>query len=135
MPQVRGAGRQWRIVRRAIRGEISACARAARARALTGLAPHLPPDQRPAVLVQAFTAATAIPDDSDRARALAGLAPQRPLDLLAQAFTAAATGAVAADSDRARALTGLAPHLPPDLLAQALTAATAIPTTPPAPGR
>ena len=46
----------------------------ARAQALTGLAPHLPPD----LLAQALTAATAIPSDYDRARALTGLAPHLP---------------------------------------------------------
>ena len=53
----------------AIRGD------SARARALTGLAPHLPPD----LLAQALTAATAIPDDDVRAQALtrAGAAPAR----------------------------------------------------------
>ena len=54
----------------------------ARAQALTGLAPHLPADQQPAVLAQALTAATAIPGDSARAQALTGLAPHLPPDLL-----------------------------------------------------
>ena len=65
----------------------------ARAWALTGLAPHLPADQQPAVLAQALTAATAIPGDAARAWALTGLAPHLPADqqpaVLAQALTAA----------------------------------------------
>ena len=51
---------------------------AARARALTELAPHLPADQRPGVLGQALTAATA--SDSARAGALTELAPHLPAD-------------------------------------------------------
>ena len=67
-----------------------------RAQALTRLAPHLPEADRPAVLAQALTAATAISDDSSRAQALTRLAPHLP------------------EADR------------PAVLAQALTAATAI---------
>jgi hypothetical protein len=87
---------------------------------LTGLAPHLPADQQPAVLAQALTA-TAIATDSARAEALTRLAPHLPADLLAQALTAAT--AIADDDLRAGVLTGLAPHLPADLLAQAVKAA------------
>ena len=85
-------------------------------------------DERPAVLAQALTAATAITDDSvprpgaDRP----GAAPARP-SLLAQALTAAT--AITDDHARAQALTALAPHLPADQqprAGQALTAATAI---------
>ena len=61
----------------------------ARARALTGLAPHLPPNQQPAVLAQAFTAAAAIPSDYTRAHALTALAPHLSPDLLGQALEAA----------------------------------------------
>ncbi len=96
---------------------------------LTGLAPHLPAGQQPAVLAQALTAATAIPKEFVRAGALTGLAPHLPADLLAQALSAAT--AILRDFARAGALTGLAPYLPagqqPAVLAQALTAATAIP--------
>ena len=96
----------------------------ARARALTGLAPHLPADQQPGVLGQALAAATIL-SDSDRARALTALAPHLPADqqpgVLGQALAAATT---LIGSDRARALTALAPHLPADLLGQALAAAT-----------
>jgi hypothetical protein len=104
----------------------------ARARALSGLAPHLPPDLRDAALAQALAAAAQIASDYDRARALSGLAPHLPPDLrdaaLAQALAAAAQ--IARDYARASALSGLAPHLPPDLrdaaLAQALAAAAQI---------
>jgi hypothetical protein len=56
-----------------------------RTRALTGLAPHLPPD----LLAQALTTATAITDEDSRAEALGGLAPHLPPDLLAQALASA----------------------------------------------
>ena len=103
-----------------------------RARALTALAPQLPPDQRASVLAQALAAATAITDDYSRAEALTALAPQLPPDqrasVLAQALAAAT--AITDERWRARALTDLAPQLPPDqrasVLAQALAAATAI---------
>ncbi|MGO9218515.1 MAG: hypothetical protein ACLP5E_12250 [Streptosporangiaceae bacterium] len=49
-----------------------------RAEALAGLAPHLPADERPGVLAQALTAATAITGEYIRSRAevLTNLAPQ-----------------------------------------------------------
>ena len=92
-----------------------------RARTLTGLAPHLPADQQPAVLAQALSTATAISEESDRAQALTDLTPLLPPDLLILAFAAAT--AIRSSSDRAKALTGLVPHLPPDLLASALESA------------
>ncbi len=48
----------------------------ARARALTTLVPHLPPEQQPEVYTQALAAAQAITDHDARARALAALAPR-----------------------------------------------------------
>ena len=91
-----------------------------RAWALTGLAPHLPPEQQADVLAQALAATTAITDDYVRPEAFSGLAEHLPPDLLALALDAAA--AIAGDSARAEALSALAEHLPPDLLGQALAA-------------
>jgi hypothetical protein len=54
---------------RAIEGERS------RARALAGLAPHLPEVEQGAVLEEALGAARAIEHEASRVRALAGLAP------------------------------------------------------------
>jgi hypothetical protein len=99
-----------------------------RARALAGLAPYLPDDQRGPVLVQALEAVTSIDDPYFRAEALAGLAPHLPDDqrgtVLAQALEAAT--AIDRTDSRVDALVGLARYLPADLLAQALEAATAI---------
>ena len=61
----------------------------ARAKALTGLAPHLPAD----LLAQALAAAATLTDDFDRAQALTGLAAHLPAEeqppVLAQALAAA----------------------------------------------
>jgi hypothetical protein len=105
---------------------------AARAEALTGLAPHLPAEQRPVVLAEALRAATAITHERFRAEALTGLAPHLPVEqrrvVLAEALRVAT--AITDEYYRAQALTGLAPHLPveqrPVVLAEALRAATAI---------
>jgi hypothetical protein len=103
-----------------------------RSAALLALVPHLPVDERLAVLAQALTAAAAITHENARAQALTALAPHLPPDqqpaVRAQALAAAA--AITHEYDRASALTALAPHLPPDqqpaVQAQALTAAAAI---------
>ncbi len=95
-----------------------------RARALSGLAPHLPPDLKEQVLREALAAAQEIRDEFDRAEALSGLAPHLPPELLREALAAAQE--IETDSDRARALSGLAPHLPPELLREALAAAQEI---------
>jgi hypothetical protein len=101
---------------------------AARARALTDLAPYLPPDH----LTQALASAVAISDDAARARALTALIRHLPSHqqptALAQALAAAA--AIGDDAVRVRALAVLVPHLPsdqqPTALAEVLAAAEAI---------
>ena len=102
----------------------------ARAAALTGLAPHLPPDQQGVGLGRALAAAEAICEDHPRAEALASLAPYLPPELLDQALTAAA--GITSSRVRAWVLAALARHLPPGLrravLAEALAAATSITT-------
>jgi hypothetical protein len=86
---------------------------------LTRLAHLLPADQQPAVLAQALSAATAIPDAYFRSEALTVLAPYLPADqqsaVLAQALSAATT--VSQESSRTHILTWLAQRLPADLLA------------------
>ena len=91
-----------------------------RARAVIGLAPHLPVSLMP----QALEAALAIGDEYYRARALSRLAPHLPEALMPQALEAAL--AIGKEYDRAEALSGLAPHLPEALMPQALEAALAI---------
>ena len=95
-----------------------------RAEALTGLIPHLGPDQ----IALALDAAATISDSYRRAEALTGLIPHLGPDQIALALDAAA--AISDDSYRAQVLTLLVPHLPPgrrhDALAQALDAAAAI---------
>ena len=90
-----------------------------RVHALAGLAPHLNPDERPAVLEQALTAATAITTSSPAVGRWTNLAPlpadQQP-DVLAQALSAVT--AITNNSARVQALTGLAPHLTSYLLPQ-----------------
>jgi hypothetical protein len=78
-----------------------------RTQALVALLPLLPPDQQPAVLAQALTAATAITDEYFRAQALTALAPHLPPDLLTAAVRVAVrTGgeAMAAVATRTAAL-------------------------------
>ncbi|WP_235497860.1 toll/interleukin-1 receptor domain-containing protein [Frankia sp. R43] len=93
-----------------------------RARALTGLLPYLPVDQRDVVSAQALTTARAIPAPDTRAASLAELAPYLPADqrgpVLAQAY--ASTKAIPWPDVRAKVLRALAPHLPTELLEEAL---------------
>ncbi len=77
-----------------------------RARALTGLAPHLPE----ILLPEALEVARGIRDESDRATALAWLAPHLPESLLPKALAVARD--IWSESSRVEALIGLAPHLP-----------------------
>jgi hypothetical protein len=85
---------------------------------LTWLTPLLPADQQPAVLAQALSAATAIPDAYFRSEVLIVLAPYLPADqqpaVLAQALSAATT--IFQESSRTHILTWLAQRLPADLL-------------------
>src|SRR5208337_4659995 len=92
-----------------------------RAKALTGLAPHLPVD----LLPKALDAAQAIENKRYRAEALIGLAPHLPEPLRGQACQQAleAAQAIGGEENRAEALIGLAPHLAVDLMPQALAAA------------
>lgn len=97
---------------------------AARADALSALAPQLPADQLPL----AVDSATAIDNAAARARALGALARHLPTErrheVLHRALDAAAT--ITKDYERADALAGLAPLLPADLLAAAVATATGI---------
>ncbi|BBH40438.1 hypothetical protein myaer102_29960 [Microcystis viridis NIES-102] len=88
-----------------------------RARALTGLAPHLPE-----VLPEALEIARGIGDEDYRARALTGLAPHLP-EVLPEALEIAR--GIGDEDYRASALTGLAPHLP-EVLPEALEIARGI---------
>ena len=90
------------------------------AKALTGLAPQLPPE----LLATALEVARAITNPKYQAQALAGLAPQLPSELLAAALEVAR--AITDPKYQAQALAGLAPQLPPELLAAALEVAQAI---------
>jgi predicted RNA-binding protein with RPS1 domain len=83
-----------------------------RTEALTALAPHLSPEQQPAVLAEALAAALAIQDERYRTEALTALAPHLPPALLAEALQSAR--AIANVQARIEALTTLASHLPPD---------------------
>ncbi|MGI5183986.1 hypothetical protein ACQEVZ_47790 [Dactylosporangium sp. CA-152071] len=95
----------------AVRGIVSA---SARAQALVGVTPHLPPDRLGDVLDIAAT----ITDPRVRAEALAGLAPHLPAQ---QCRDAVAVAALAADRGaRGQALAGLTPYLPEDDRATAL---------------
>ena len=67
-------------------------------------------DGREAVLRDALTAATAIPNDADRADALAALAPHLPRALLPDALALAT--AITDDHHRTTALAAIAPYLP-----------------------
>jgi hypothetical protein len=91
----------------------------ARAKVLTALAPHLPPDLLPAALAATQT----ISNKSTRANVLTALAPHLPPDLLPAALAATQT---IQDTDAcAYVLATLAPHFPPDLRSQALRDALA----------
>jgi hypothetical protein len=85
---------------------------------LAWLAHLLPADQQPAVLAQALSAATAIPEAYFRSEALTVLAPYLPADqqsaVLVQALNAAI--AISEESDRTHILTWMAQGLPADLL-------------------
>jgi hypothetical protein len=102
----------------------AALTESARADALRGLAPHLPPR----LLDKALASAAGAKSDDSRATGLIGLAPHLPPELLTQAMT------IATDIDdayaRAQALTALASRLPAsrqaEILRQAIAAATAI---------
>ncbi|MBL7487973.1 hypothetical protein I6A60_21440 [Frankia sp. AgB1.9] len=95
-----------------------------RARALSGLAPHLPQEQRTHVLDQALTAAATITNELSRAEALSDLAPLLPAELTSRALTAAID--IRDDYGRSVALRSLAPYLPTDQLLDALRAALTI---------
>jgi transcriptional regulator with XRE-family HTH domain len=101
-----------------------------RARALGGLAAHLPDDERGPVLARAVKAAAAIDNPVLRAEELGRLAAHLPADergpVLAQAVEAAAVGNPVS---RAEALGGLATHLPAGPLAQAVEAAAVGPVS------
>jgi len=95
-----------------------------RALALSGLAPHLPADQRTEILTHALTDAVAINDGRRKAVALSCLAPHLSHGQLLQALATAT--AIDDPWSQANALGGLAPHLTPDQLTQALNTAIAI---------
>jgi hypothetical protein len=108
---------------------------ASRARALTGLAPHVAAERRKDVLTRALAAAAdtkgsgpLISSSAQRATALVALAAQLPVDLLDRAVAVA--DSISDAASRARALTGLAPHVAAerrkDVLTRALAAAAAI---------
>ncbi|TRV46460.1 MAG: apoptotic protease-activating factor, partial [Microcystis panniformis Mp_GB_SS_20050300_S99D] len=75
-----------------------------RARALTGLAPHLPE-----ILLEALATAREIRDEYQRARALTGLAPYLPENLLPEALATARE--IGNESSRAEALKALTAQL------------------------
>ncbi len=89
-----------------------------RARALTGLAPHLPES----LLPEALEIARGIGSENYRAEALTQLAPHLP-EVLPEALEVAR--GIGDEDYRARALTGLAPHLP-EVLPEALEVARGI---------
>jgi NTP pyrophosphatase (non-canonical NTP hydrolase) len=89
-----------------------------RAKALTGLAPHLPE-----ILPEALATAREIRNEYYRAKALTGLAPHLP-EILPEALATARE--IGHESNRARALTVLAPYLPESLLPEALAIAREI---------
>ena len=100
----------------------------ARALVLAALTPHLPADQRPAVLDHALAAAAESTFEHIRAQVLTQLAPYLSGDSLPRALTIAS--AIASSGARAQALAAVAQRLPADqreaVLAQALNAASAI---------
>jgi hypothetical protein len=101
---------------------------AARARALTALVPHLPPDKRAAVLDHALAAASAVASDYVRADALIRVAAHLPAEqrrsVLAEALTA--TAVVVGEHQRAERLRELAPQLSAERLRAALASADTI---------
>ena len=104
---------------------------AVRAEALTALAPYLPADQQPRVLVRALDGAIEIEYWVRRYSALLALAPHLPADQLPRAFDSAIRGygdiaAVGRDNPRAEALAALASRMSADQMARVLDAATAI---------
>jgi hypothetical protein len=112
----------------AVRAEALAAARVGndwrRARVLSWLAPHLPPD----LLGEALAAARSIADDWRRADVLSGLVPHLPEEQQATVLgeALAAARAIANEVNWPEALMELAPHLSPDLLGEVLVAARAI---------
>jgi hypothetical protein len=102
----------------------------ARAEALTCLLPHLTPDERVAVVAQAWAAimATDVELSSYRVRTVTALAPYLPADLLREALDTAAL--FKQQGNRAEVLTSILPYLPPGnreaVFDQAVTAASTI---------
>ena len=99
-----------------------------RAKALAGLAAHLPAEQRCQVLAQALASAMSIHDGHGRARALTELVAHLPAEQRGPVLAQALDAVTAIDNwdSQAEELIRLAAHLPADLLGSALTAASAM---------